>query len=50
VFYCKCKMKISQHGLDEIFFLCSNCGFRCMVCFKSLNCDHLMCARSFEIR
>ena len=49
VIYCKCKKKIVIFDYCSIFYSCHSCGFRCIVCMKSINSDHMSCAQSIEI-
>ena len=46
VIYCKCKKKIVIFDYSSIYFNCPRCGFRCFVCMKSINSDHMNCAQS----
>lgn len=45
---CKCNTQIQIIDLDSIFYLCETCGFRCIVCMKSINFDHLHCSKLLQ--
>jgi serine/threonine protein kinase len=45
---CKCKSKIKITQLDSLFYPCSTCGFRCLICMKSINHEHSSCAQMFN--
>lgn len=48
-FKCKCKSPVLIINLDSLFYNCSRCGFRCLICLKSINHEHSSCAQKLQI-
>ena len=47
-FKCKCKLPVLIFNLENLFYNCSKCGFRCLICLKSINHEHSSCALKLQ--